>query len=70
VVREAGFSGACTVDIGANVPSIDSFELRRLEIRGGYSLLRFAFALGRADTRPLVPRPRSVLAGARSRSGN
>jgi peptidoglycan/xylan/chitin deacetylase (PgdA/CDA1 family) len=64
VVREAGFSGACTVDIGANVPSTDSFELRRLEIRGGYSLLRFAFALGRADTRPLVPRPRNRSAGA------
>jgi peptidoglycan/xylan/chitin deacetylase (PgdA/CDA1 family) len=59
VVREAGFSGACTVNIGANVPCTDSFELRRLEIRGHYSLLRFAIALVRTDTRPLFHRPRS-----------
>jgi peptidoglycan/xylan/chitin deacetylase (PgdA/CDA1 family)/GT2 family glycosyltransferase len=55
-VEQAGFAGACTTRTGGNVPSTDSFELRRLEIRGGYSLLRFALTLVRGNTAPILAR--------------
>jgi peptidoglycan/xylan/chitin deacetylase (PgdA/CDA1 family) len=45
VVRAAGFSVACGVQPGRNRPVTDPFDLRRIEIRGTYGLLRFAAAL-------------------------
>jgi peptidoglycan/xylan/chitin deacetylase (PgdA/CDA1 family) len=45
VVRAAGFSVACGVQPGRNRPATDPFDLRRIEIRGTYGLLRFAAAL-------------------------
>jgi peptidoglycan/xylan/chitin deacetylase (PgdA/CDA1 family)/GT2 family glycosyltransferase len=41
LVSQSGFSAACTVDDGLNHPALDDFLLRRTEIRGGDSLLRF-----------------------------
>jgi peptidoglycan/xylan/chitin deacetylase (PgdA/CDA1 family) len=45
LVRRSGFLGACGVKPGHNRPSTDSFDLRRLEVRGTDSLLRFALTL-------------------------
>jgi peptidoglycan/xylan/chitin deacetylase (PgdA/CDA1 family) len=42
IVRQAGFLGACGVKPGHNRPATDSFDLRRIEVRGTDSLLRFA----------------------------
>jgi glycosyltransferase involved in cell wall biosynthesis/peptidoglycan/xylan/chitin deacetylase (PgdA/CDA1 family) len=45
IVRQSGFLGACGVKPGHNRPSTDSFDLRRLEVRGTDSLLRFGLTL-------------------------
>jgi glycosyltransferase involved in cell wall biosynthesis len=45
LVRRSGFLGACGVKPGHNRPATDSFDLRRLEVRGTDSLLRFALTL-------------------------
>jgi peptidoglycan/xylan/chitin deacetylase (PgdA/CDA1 family)/glycosyltransferase involved in cell wall biosynthesis len=45
IVREAGFEAACGITSGHNRPATDSFDLRRVEVRGTDSLLRFAATL-------------------------
>ena len=41
----AGYLAACGIDPGRNRPSCDLFALKRLEVRGTDSLLRFAVTL-------------------------
>jgi len=48
-VREAGFWGACGIEPGLNGPGRSEFDLRRTEIRGTDSLLRFALAVWLGD---------------------
>ncbi len=45
LVEQAGFSGAVGIGEGLNGPATSRFALRRTEIRGTDSLLRFALAL-------------------------
>lgn len=49
-VREAGFLGACTTVSGRNRLASDPYALRRLEVRGTDSLIRFALTLWVGDT--------------------
>jgi peptidoglycan/xylan/chitin deacetylase (PgdA/CDA1 family)/GT2 family glycosyltransferase len=44
-VERAGFRGACTVHGGLNFPQTPDYELRRVDVRGRDSLLRFALAV-------------------------
>jgi peptidoglycan/xylan/chitin deacetylase (PgdA/CDA1 family)/GT2 family glycosyltransferase len=53
IVERAGFLGAVGVKPGHNRPATDSFDLRRIEVRGTDSLLRFAATLLIGDTRSL-----------------
>jgi glycosyltransferase involved in cell wall biosynthesis/peptidoglycan/xylan/chitin deacetylase (PgdA/CDA1 family) len=48
-VEEAGFASACGIEEGRNSPGTPAFALRRVEVHGTDSLLRFALtlALGR-----------------------
>ena len=50
-VAKAGYLAACGVRPGRNRPSCDLYALKRLEIRGTDSLLRFAATLWLGDTR-------------------
>jgi peptidoglycan/xylan/chitin deacetylase (PgdA/CDA1 family)/glycosyltransferase involved in cell wall biosynthesis len=45
IARNAGFEVACGVKPGHNWPATDSFDLRRIEVRGTDSLFRFAAML-------------------------
>lgn len=45
VVERAGFAGACSSHLGVNDPATPPYLLRRVEIRGTYSLVCFALAL-------------------------
>jgi peptidoglycan/xylan/chitin deacetylase (PgdA/CDA1 family)/glycosyltransferase involved in cell wall biosynthesis len=45
LVAEAGFLGGCTVDSGVNSWSVSLTGLRRLEVEGTWSLLRFLLTL-------------------------
>ena len=54
LVRRAGYLAACTVNAGRNRPSIDPYELRRLEVRGTDSMLRFIMTVWLGDTRSLL----------------
>ena len=56
-VERCGFWSACGVTPGHNRPATDSFDLRRIEVRGTYSLLRFAATLLLGDTSRLGLRP-------------
>ena len=49
IVEQAGYSGACSVRTGLNSPATPGFELRRSEVYGTDSLLRFALALWLGD---------------------
>ena len=49
-VGRTGFGAACCSRSGANDPAVPDLLLRRLEIRGTDSLVRFAFALHRGRT--------------------
>jgi glycosyltransferase involved in cell wall biosynthesis len=49
-VREAGFLGACTTVPGHNRLAADPYALRRLEVRGTDSLIRFALTLWLGET--------------------
>jgi len=49
IVEQAGYSCACTTRAGLNSPSTPKFELRRTEVRGTDSLLRFVLALWLGD---------------------
>ena len=53
LVRAAGFESASGVTPGHNRPATDSFDLRRIEIRGTYTLLRFAVTLAIGETSSL-----------------
>jgi peptidoglycan/xylan/chitin deacetylase (PgdA/CDA1 family)/glycosyltransferase involved in cell wall biosynthesis len=44
-VQRAGFWSACGVSPGRNLPATDSFNLRRIEVRGTHTLLGFAAIL-------------------------
>jgi peptidoglycan/xylan/chitin deacetylase (PgdA/CDA1 family) len=50
VVERAGFRSAAGVTPGHNRPTTSSFDLRRVEVRGTYTLLRFAATLLLGDT--------------------
>ena len=50
VVRDAGFLGACTTVPGHNRVAVDPYALRRLEVRGTDSLIRFALTLWLGET--------------------
>jgi peptidoglycan/xylan/chitin deacetylase (PgdA/CDA1 family) len=45
-VEAAGFASACGIEEGRNSPGTPAFALRRVEIHGTDSLLRFALTLG------------------------
>ena len=49
IVEQEGYSGACTTRAGMNSPATSKFELRRTEVRGTDSLVRFALALWLGD---------------------
>ncbi len=57
IVEQAGYSGACSVCAGMNSPATPEFELRRTEVYGTDSLLRFVMALWLGDDH-LPPRRR------------
>ncbi len=56
-VEQAGFWGACSTRAGLNSAATPDFELRRTEVRGTDSLMRFILALWLGDDR-LPPRRR------------
>lgn len=49
MVEEAGFLGACTAHSGMSSFAISDFEIRRIEVRGTDSFLRFMLALWLGD---------------------
>jgi glycosyltransferase involved in cell wall biosynthesis len=51
VVEQSGFWSACGVRPGRNRPATDPYDLRRIEVRGTYSLRRFLTILLLGDTR-------------------
>jgi glycosyltransferase involved in cell wall biosynthesis/peptidoglycan/xylan/chitin deacetylase (PgdA/CDA1 family) len=53
MVRQAGFAGACTIETGLNTLITSPFALRRTEIQGTDSLLRFVLALWTGDAEAL-----------------
>ncbi len=59
-VRDAGFLAACGVDSGRNRPTCDLFALRRFEVHGTDSLLRFALTLWLGDLRAFRRRDRAT----------
>jgi peptidoglycan/xylan/chitin deacetylase (PgdA/CDA1 family) len=58
-VQRAGFLGACGVELGRNRLATDPYDLKRLEIRGTDSLIRFALTLQLGNTRSIFRRTRS-----------
>ena len=50
-VARAGFLAACTVTPGRNRAACNPMALKRIEVKGTDSLLRFAFALWLGDNR-------------------
>jgi peptidoglycan/xylan/chitin deacetylase (PgdA/CDA1 family)/GT2 family glycosyltransferase len=57
IVEQEGYSGACSTRAGMNSPATPEFELRRTEVRGTDSFVRFALALWLGDDH-LPPRRR------------
>ena len=55
-VAEGGYEGACCSRSGVNDPCVSSLLLRRVEVRGTDSLLRFALAVHRGWTPRRKPR--------------
>jgi peptidoglycan/xylan/chitin deacetylase (PgdA/CDA1 family) len=49
IVEQVGYSGACSTRAGMNSPATSKFELRRTEVRGTDSLVRFVLALWLGD---------------------
>jgi peptidoglycan/xylan/chitin deacetylase (PgdA/CDA1 family)/GT2 family glycosyltransferase len=49
IVEQEGYSGACSTRAGMNSPATSEFELRRTEVRGTDSFVRFALALWLGD---------------------
>jgi len=58
LAEQAGFSAACSTRWGANDPATPCFALRRTEVAGTDSLIRFALALWLGDDH-LPPRRRT-----------
>jgi glycosyltransferase involved in cell wall biosynthesis len=58
-VRNAGFLAACGVISGRSRLAADPYELKRLEVRGTDSLIRFALTLWMGDTHSLLRRKRT-----------
>ena len=56
LVERAGFWGACTTRTGLNGPATPLFELRRVEVKGEFGLLRFLLAILVGDSRLVVRR--------------
>jgi peptidoglycan/xylan/chitin deacetylase (PgdA/CDA1 family) len=56
IVAEAGFSAACGTESGPNSPATPPYRLRRTEVRGTDSLLRFALTLWLGDVPRLFDR--------------
>lgn len=52
LVEESGFDAACLARHGVNDPNTNRFALRRVEVEGGSSLLRFVLGLWLGDPRP------------------
>ncbi len=52
-VRHAGYAAACTIDTGLNTLTTSPWSLRRTEIQGTDSLLRFVLALWTGDAEAL-----------------
>jgi peptidoglycan/xylan/chitin deacetylase (PgdA/CDA1 family)/GT2 family glycosyltransferase len=50
-VEQAGYLAACGIEPGRNQPSCDLYALKRFEVRGTDSLLRFATTLWLGETR-------------------
>jgi glycosyltransferase involved in cell wall biosynthesis len=50
IVERAGFWSACGIKPGHNHPATDAFDLRRIEVRGTYTLLRFTATVLLGDT--------------------
>jgi len=59
-VAEAGFDAACSSRSGVNDPATPLFQLRRVEVRGTYSLWSFAWLLWRAHRPRRAKRTRQV----------
>ena len=57
IVEQTGYSGACTTRAGMNSLATSKFELRRTEVRGTDSLMRFVLGLWLGDDH-LPPRRR------------
>jgi peptidoglycan/xylan/chitin deacetylase (PgdA/CDA1 family) len=57
-VERAGFAAACSVESGRNRLSVKPYMLRRLEVRGTDSLLRFALTLWLGETHSFPRRSR------------
>jgi len=55
VAQQAGFLGACSTHRGLNTPNTPEFDLRRMEVFGTDSILRFALAVWLGDDH-LAPR--------------
>jgi peptidoglycan/xylan/chitin deacetylase (PgdA/CDA1 family) len=51
-VEQAGYEAACCSRSGANDPAVSQFALRRLEVRGTDSMVRFAISVGAARRLP------------------
>jgi len=54
LVERAGFWGACTTRTGLNGPATPLFELRRVEVKAEFGLLRFLLAILVGDSRLVV----------------
>ena len=57
IVEQVGYMGACSTRAGMNSPATSRFELRRTEVRGTDSFMRFVLALWLGDDH-LPPHPR------------
>jgi peptidoglycan/xylan/chitin deacetylase (PgdA/CDA1 family)/glycosyltransferase involved in cell wall biosynthesis len=55
-VRRAGFTAACSVDVGLNSATTPQFVLRRAEIQGTDSMLRFRLAVWFGDPEAIIRR--------------
>jgi glycosyltransferase involved in cell wall biosynthesis/peptidoglycan/xylan/chitin deacetylase (PgdA/CDA1 family) len=67
VAAKASFIGACTVDEGLNFLGTPMLALRRIEIRGTYSLIQFALALRFGYVPSFLPWRRTIVATERGK---
>ncbi len=69
-VEEAGFDSACGVDRGLNYAAAPLFELRRIEVDGELSMLRFALGVRFGDPNLLASPMRRLRSAVLSGSGH